>query len=219
MNGRWGSVLKAALGIVFLALFIDRFFPSIPLSLLSHERAPRPIPLAEPVQESAGTREPWAERRRGYSFTIRPRTTYDVSARVASTERYRAGAAGALVPWDFVLTWGDVTREPYLSKVTYVQIGRFYNWSTNDGSLDPGIIASQSANTHLIPADSRVAFALGRVRTGDVVRLVGDLVDVAGPDGFEWKTSLSRTDTGAGGCELLYVRAVTVGARLYRRDG
>jgi hypothetical protein len=77
-------------------------------------------------------------------------------------------------------------------------------------------MASQTANTHLVPGSSRVASALARVRRGDVVRLEGDLVDIDGPDGFAWKTSLSRTDTGAGACETLYVRALTIGTRRYR---
>jgi hypothetical protein len=123
------------------------------------------------------------------------------------------------VPWDFVLTWGDVTREPYLSRISYLQVGRFYNWSTNDGSLDLSYVSSHSANTHLIPGGSRLATVLGRVRRGDVVRLEGPLVDVSGPEGFEWKTSVRRTDTGEGGCELIYVRAVTIGTRRFRADG
>ncbi len=207
--------MKVSLGLLFAALFIDRFLPAATLSLVRHERVPRPIPLADPLQEGAGGRAPWTETRRGYDFTFRPRAAYDVSARVAGTERYWAGPAGALVPWDFVLTWGDLTLEPYLSRVEYLQIGRFYSWSAKDTGLDPAYIASHSANTHLIPADTRLGFVLGRVRRGDIVRLTGDLVDVSTADGFQWKTSLSRTDSGDGGCELLYVRSVTVGALRY----
>ncbi len=77
-------------------------------------------------------------------------------------------------------------------------------------------VASHTANTHLIPASGRIASALAHVRRGDVVRLEGDLVDVSSPDGFVWKTSLSRTDTGPGACETLYVRAVTIGLNRYR---
>ena len=98
MSGRSRSVLKAALGLVFAVLLVDRFLPSIPLSLVSHERVSEPIPLAEPQQESVGMRGTWMERRRGYDFTFHPRAAYDVSARVASTEHYWSGAAGALVP-------------------------------------------------------------------------------------------------------------------------
>jgi len=49
-----------------------------------------------------------------------------------------------------------------------------------------------------------------------VDRFEGDLVDVDGSDGFAWRTSLTRTDTGLGACETLYVRAITIGTRRYR---
>jgi len=215
MDGRGWKILKTAVAIGFLALLVDRAFPEIPLAVLSHENVSPPDPLAEPVQETGRGREPWTENRRWYEYTLTPRASYDVSARVANTERYWQGPAGALAPWDFVLTWGEVTREPYLSKVSYVQTGRFYNWSTSDSELDLAYIVSHSANTHLIPGSPRIASVLRRIRRGDVIRLEGDLVDVAGPGGFTWKTSLARTDAGEGGCELMIVRAATVGSRRY----
>lgn len=214
MGGRAAAALKAA-AIVLVALFaVDRFLPGIPLTFLPHETAPHPNALKEPVQEEPA-REPWNETRGRQTFRITSRASYDVAARVGGTERYRWGAAGALIPWDFVLTWGAATKEPAWSRISYLQTGRFYNWRCDD-SLDPSYVASHTANTHLIPADGRIAFALAHVRRGDVVRLEGDLVDVDGPDGFVWKTSLTRTDTGAGACETLYVRTVTIGTRRYR---
>lgn len=214
MGGRAADVLRAvAVALAFL-FAVDRLVPAVPLSLLSSAPAPRPNALKEPVQaEPAGG--PFAETRGRRTFRVTPRAGYDVAARVGATERYRAGAAGALLPWDFVLTWGAATKEPAWSSLSYLQTGRFYSWRGDD-TLDPGYVASHTANTHLIPATRRVAFALARVRRGDVVRLEGDLVDVDGPDGFVWRTSLTRTDTGPGACETLYVRAVTIGLRRYR---
>ena len=214
MGGRAAAVLKAA-AIALVCLFaVDRFLPGIPLALLSSDGVARPNALKEPVQGDPGN-EPFTYTSGRRTFRIVPRAAYDVAARVGATERYRSGAAGALIPWDFVLAWGAVTKEPGWSHVSYLQTGRFYNWRCDD-TLDPGYVASHTANTHLIPADGRIASALSHVRRGDVVRLEGDLVDVEGPGGFVWKTSLTRTDTGPGACETLYVRAVTIGTRVYR---
>ena len=214
MGGRAAAVLKAAAIALVALLAVDRFLPGIPLAFLSSEGAPRPNALKEPVQEEPA-REPFTETRGRRTFRITPRAAYDVAARVGATERYRWGASGALIPWDFVLTWGAATQEPAWSRISYLQTGRFYAWRFDD-SLDVSYVSSHTANTHLIPASGRVASALKHVRRGDVVRLEGDLVDVAGPDGFVWKTSLSRADTGPGACETLYVRAVTIGRSRYR---
>ncbi len=215
MEGRTRAVLKAAAIAIVVWLAVDRFVPSVRLSFLASEAAPRPNELKEPVQQDT-SREPFAETRGRRTYRFAPRAAYDVAARVGATERYREGAAGSLLPWDFVLTWGAVTKDPAWSHVSFTQTGRFYLWSTHDGSLDLAYVASHSANTHLIPASPRVGAALALVRRGDVVRLEGDLVDIDGPGGFLWRTSLSRTDTGAGACETLYVRAVTIGTRKYR---
>lgn len=214
MGGRAAAVVKAGAVALVLLFAVDRFLPGIPLAFLSSEGAGRPNALKEPAQGEPA-REPFVETRGRRTFRLTPRASYDVAARVGATERYRSGAAGALIPWDFVLTWGAATTEPAWSRVSYLQTGRFYAWRC-DGTLDPSYVASHTANTHLIPADGRVASALAHVRRGDVVRLEGDLVDVDGPDGLVWKTSLTRTDTGPGACETLYVRAVTIGTRRYR---
>jgi hypothetical protein len=215
VEGWIGAVLKAAAIVLAAWLTVDRFLPSIPLSFIAHETASVPNALKEPVQgEPSG--EAFSQSRRGRSFRFTPRASYDVAARIASTERYRAGLSSDLLPWDFVLTWGAATREPAWARVSYVQTGRFYNWSTRDLSLDPAYVSSHTANTHLVAGTERIASVLGRVHRGDIVRLEGDLVDVDGPDGFVWKTSLTRTDTGPGACETLYVRSVTIGTRRYR---
>jgi hypothetical protein len=215
VEGRAGSILKAAAIAVVAWFAIDRFVPGLALSMISHDGAALPNALKEPEQAEP-TVGPFAETRGRRTFRITPRAAYDVAARVGATERYRSGASGNLLPWDFVLTWGAVTKDPAWSSISFTQTGRFYLWSTRDASLEPGYVSSHTANTHLLPGSSRVASALARVRRGDVVRLEGDLVDIDGPGGFVWRTSLTRTDTGAGACETLYVRAITIGTHKYR---
>lgn len=58
---------------------------------------------------------------------------------------------------------------------------------------------------HLIAADAAVDATLDRIREGHIVSLSGYLVNVEGDDGWRWRSSLRRTDTGAGACELIYV--------------
>jgi hypothetical protein len=43
-----------------------------------------------------------------------------------------------------------------------------------------------------------------------VVALTGYLVEVRGPDGFRWRSSLTREDTGNGACELVWVEKLDV---------
>ncbi len=70
------------------------------------------------------------------------------------------------------------------------------------------MIASHSANMHLIPANARVEATLRGLRSGNLVTLRGALVRAEGPNGFTWVSSLSRADTGDGACELVWVDAI-----------
>ena len=63
---------------------------------------------------------------------------------------------------------------------------------------------------HMIPATAEVERRLLHVRSGQVVALTGYLVEVHGLDGFRWRSSLTREDTGNGACELVWVDKLEV---------
>jgi hypothetical protein len=58
---------------------------------------------------------------------------------------------------------------------------------------------------HLIPTSSVLAEKMKNIRAGQIVRIVGQLVEARAPDGWRWTSSLTRNDTGAGACELIRV--------------
>jgi hypothetical protein len=60
----------------------------------------------------------------------------------------------------------------------------------------------------MIPATPAIANALEDIEQGDHIRIDGWLVQVQADDGWRWRSSLTREDSGAGGCELVYVCAV-----------
>ena len=164
-------------------------------------------PVAEiPVQSSAGES---ALQRAGY--VIEPIASYDIRARVLSIERYRMGREADLSPVDFVLGWGPMSDAAVLDRLSIGQSNRWYHFRW-DGSppIDPSVMAKSSANTHLVPADDSVRNRLLNVSKGAVVRLSGYLINVRHTDGWTWRSSLTRDDTGGGSCELMWVTDVQV---------
>ena len=105
-----------------------------------------------------------------------------------------------------------MSDQSVLDRISISQGNRFFQWSF--GGRQPPIpmeeIISHSANMHLIPADAAIKQRLLSVRKGGIVVLDGDLVRVEGKNGFRWRSSLSRTDTGGGACELVWVRSLAV---------
>ena len=179
--------------------------------LLKHSSVSAPDGTSEPIQTDSH-REPFDLARGGRRFRLTPRARWDESATVESVDRYHWGPAAALIPEDLALAWGPVLLPPYAGHVRYSQMNRWYFYGYSDPSLDRNVIRLHSANTHLIPATSRIRAASGCISKGDMVRLEGWLVDADGIDepDFHWRTSLSRADEGPESCETVYVERLTI---------
>lgn len=144
--------------------------------------------------------------------TLQPLAGFSIDARVLSREDYSRGREADLSPTDLALGWQEMTDDAVLSRLDISQSGRWYHYRwKGEPPLAPTRIARSSANMHMIPSDAAVARALRKVRAGDRVRIEGWLVEATAPDGWRWRSSLTREDTGNGACELVYVCAIEVG--------
>jgi hypothetical protein len=142
-------------------------------------------------------------------WILTPRAHYDITARVLGNERYRFDALAAFVPRDLALGWGAMSDTRVLETLDMSQSARFYSWRPHaDTPVDRDTIINHSANTHVIPVDDVIGKELAQIRVGEVVRLTGTLVDGKRDDGAWIRTSLTRSDTGAGACEVMLVESV-----------
>lgn len=144
-------------------------------------------------------------------WTLKVRAHYRITARILGLERYHFDALASLIPEDLALGWGPMSENKVLQAMDISQSDRFYFWRAAAGEpLGKDAIIAHSANTHVIPENPLIARQLSHLRRGEVVTLTGDLVDGVRDDGLRVKTSLVRTDTGAGACEVMLVREVAV---------
>ena len=146
-------------------------------------------------------------------WTLTPRARYDITARVLGREDYRFDPIADLAPLDLALGWGPLSDNRVLEAFKVSQGARFYSWRpvTESLPIELGEVTRSSANTHVIPADALVAAKLDRLRRGgQVVHLTGLLVDGVRDDGMTIRTSLTRSDSGAGACEFMLVQQVEV---------
>jgi hypothetical protein len=172
-------------------------------------RPPGVLVAEEPVQEDLAPPTTWQAK--GHLFT--GLAAFDIRARVLSTERYRLDPSAHLSPVDFALGWGAMSDSRVLDKLTITQGGRWFRWAARELPIQEGELMTHAANMHMIPATPAVRAKLLAVREGDVVHLKGKLVKVAGPDGFRWASSLTRSDTGDGSCEVVWVDSISAGPR------
>ena len=134
---------------------------------------------------------------------------FGLRAKLLARESYYLGEEAEISPVDFALGWGPMSDEAVLQHIDISQSNRWYRWrASSESGIPLHDIKWHSSNMHIIPADDSVADRIDEVRVGQVVELSGHLVRVDRDDGWRWISSLTREDTGAGSCELFYVKQV-----------
>lgn len=143
-------------------------------------------------------------------YVLTPIAQFQVAGLVLAVKRYRTDREADLSPLDLALGWGPMADADIVERIDVSQGARFYRWRVEEFPLPRRDIERHSANMHLIPANAEVARRLDELGAARQVRFKGWLVNVEARDGWRWRSSLSRNDTGAGACELVLVDAFDV---------
>ena len=144
------------------------------------------------------------------AHSLSPRAKVSLKARVLGTITYEDDRPAIICKTDLALGWGYMSDSQVLDKMTYFQTERYFVWQANRPPIPPKTITASFANMHIIPADERIAQRVQRIVAGQLIQLEGRLVDVAGPDGWLWPTSLKWDDKNTGSCEIIYVESISV---------
>ncbi len=144
-------------------------------------------------------------------FRLKPLAIFSIDARVLHRKVYRYDRQAALVPVDLALGWGAMSDQRVLDGLSITQSMRFYwyHWAQQPPISREEII-SHSTNVHIIPSTPSIGSRCKSLRNGLLVHLSGDLVEASGPGISSWRSSLSRTDSGNGACELMWVRELSI---------
>ena len=145
-----------------------------------------------------------------YGYAITPLEKFNFEARVLRTERYSLDRQAQLAPVDLALGWGPMANPSVIAKIKITQSNRFYYWHVDEFPIPRREIEVNSANMHMVAASADVERTLRDLQPGQRVRFAGYLIEARAPDGWRWRSSLSREDTGAGACELVWVESITV---------
>lgn len=174
---------------------------------------PCPLPaLADADAEPLQTPVP-AELRpfRLQPGTLTPLAGFSIDGRILSRRDYRADRLSEFSPTDLAMGWGPLADEAVIARMKFKQEVRFLSYYWDAAPPIPlRDIGLSSANLHIVPANAAVARELKRVRAGGRVRVDGWLVRIQASDGWEASSSLSRDDTGAGACEIVYACAIAL---------
>jgi hypothetical protein len=180
---------------------LSRFFLLVALVGGSYQYWHSHQSIAGAAEITTSASAPW----NAYGYQITPLEKFDFEARVLRTEHYSMDRESQLSPVDVALGWGPMATTAVADRVEITQSNRFYYWHVKEFPIPRREIEINSANMHMVPANAEVERTLRSLRSGQRVTFSGYLIEARANDGWRWKSSLTREDTGAGACELVWV--------------
>jgi hypothetical protein len=180
-----------------------------PLAITGTPKSSAATLSKDPIQAMLEGKIPSFDRN---GYTLTPLASFELEAKVLSKENYWLGRPSDLSPTDLALGWGSMATAEMLDKVSITQRNRwFYWWVARDFTPELGReISNHASNMHIIPASPVVKESLDSIEKGQIVYLKGYLIEANAKDGWKWRSSLSREDTGDGACELFWVEDLKI---------
>ncbi len=170
----------------------------------------------EPTQVEVKER-PFTVETGGMTYTVSPLYTYEITGLVVSQHQtdslfdyYHDLWGDTFNVKDVCIVWGENALSGIYKNLEfkngswtcYVRTDSRETWS--QFNMD------EFSNNHLLTASPKIKSMLDTIRPGDQVRIKGHLVSYSHASGFERGTSITRTDTGNGACETIYISEVQI---------
>ncbi|MGI9238408.1 MAG: hypothetical protein ACR2QZ_13490 [Woeseiaceae bacterium] len=175
----------------------------------------RPEVLAEPKQ--AATRaDPFEAVFKGVNYQVEPEYEYDLAGMVVSfrhhdgKSRMHFRANDHLNMMDVCVVWGDTATSKLLHKIKFWNGIFTCNFRTRDQAAWAAFSQNQISNNHLISDDEFIRKQVKDIRIGDQIRVRGYLASYSNAGGGKRGTSTTRTDTGDGACETVFVESFNI---------
>jgi len=173
----------------------------------------------DPIQKPINSPEPMIIEFKNSHFTVTPIAEYKLSGMVVGKKTYSDDWEGKISPLDLAIAWGQLAEPEYSQYITYSQRNRWYFYHYKPGRpFDHSYVIPHSSNNHIIPGNKNIALAVKTIQGKNTIAIEGLLVNLMGTykgQTVTWNTSLSRTDTGNGSCELFYVTKVRIHTKVY----
>ncbi len=169
----------------------------------------------DPLQR-ATDRLPFQANWEGVDYEVAPVYDYDLTGMIVSfrhhdgNSRMHSLTSDHLNMLDVCVVWGDSAANPRLDRIDFWNGIFTCNFQTRDREAWEAFDVTQISNNHLISDDPLIRDRVGDIRIGDQIRVRGWLSSYTSPNGSKRGTSTTRTDTGNGACETIYVDAFEI---------
>ena len=179
-----------------------------------------PDVLREPVQSETQAL-PFTLKHKGKQYSITPKFNYELWGLVVSCHEsadpfdyYHEQWGDDLNVKDLCVVWGQNVKSGVFRKMQFSS-GSWTCYPKCSGSDWPQIMNKfrydQLSNNHILAESSSIFDRLRRIRRGDQIYLKGYLAEYSHSGGkFHRGTSVTRTDTGNGACETIFIKDLKI---------
>jgi hypothetical protein len=138
--------------------------------------------------------------------------SFSATARLLSVAWYGRDAESQISPVDVAISWGRMSDSKNIDALRWTHDTRFltYYYDQAGPPIPIGELQRSVANVHIIPAYDGLLKKIEKLRAGQKITLSGKLVNVERGDGWRWNSSLTRTDDGAGACEVMWLEQIDI---------
>jgi hypothetical protein len=164
----------------------------------------------EPKQTATNHR-PFTAAYNDVEYLVEPEYEYELTGMIVSFRHHKGNsrmhlqANDHLNMLDVCVVWGDNTASKYLHKINFWNGIFTCNVRTRDQLAWDSFDMNQLSNNHLISDDDYIRDRVRDINIGDQIRVRGYLASYSSAHGGKRGTSTTRTDTGDGACETVYV--------------
>jgi len=165
----------------------------------------------EPAQTTSDTL-PFDVAYKDVQYHVAPEFEYDIVGMIVSyrhhdnNSRMHRLANDHLNMLDVCVVWGDNALLAELTKIDFWNGIFTCNFQTRDQVAWDSFDVNKISNNHLISDDDYIRDQVRDIKIGDQIRVRGYLASYGSPNVTPRGTSTTRTDTGDGACETIYVQ-------------
>lgn len=188
---------------------------SVPAGLHIREIEKQPFQRPLTAQESNEARREFPDKDVAQGFYYQRVARYELTALVAVKDGFFCcSLRDKTTPIDMTLVWGPFAKTDAVKYFNIRHSGRFFYWNTETlhyQGKDVYEMASNIANTHFVLTSPAIQRQLEDIKPNSVVQFKGFLVNVySKTDRSYLNSSMTRSDAGAGACEVFEVTELKV---------
>ncbi len=144
---------------------------------------------------------------------------YRITGKVVAVQQIRDRGSWMSAA-DVGIAWGKMADPDVDEYVRYGQRGRFLYYFPRPGlPVSIKYLQRHTSNNHILTTSNSMLNVVKNLIPGDEVTFDGYLVKLSGTGRrghrFSWESSMRRTDTGDGACEIMYIERIWVNGHYY----